>query len=759
MHTLHFLAAAAAMLIPVLHAQDRDPAPRELVRDLALPLHPEEDPATGQVALWGLRQRYKLAVDDAAQLWVARSDRSAADRFGWRTTSIRSGERELTVDTAAQPRITGPYRAELRRGGVTEIYELRDDGLEQSFLLTAPTEMDVTIIGALDTDLVAHARPPEHAPVDFLDADGEVVIRYGAAVAIDSAQRRLPLRTSVAAGHLSIHVPGAWLRQAAWPVLVDPLIGTATTIALTMAPITKVAIERDDVSTSSNVAVFFQAGFTAGDPDVFMALCDDDFRNAVIVFGSATAERQTSPDIAFVAGAGRWVAVWEHSASTVTGESVRFHLHDRSHRYQTSNVTQLVAPSFARQRRPVVGGSRWSVTVDTDALIVCESEPAGTTGNTSGTSVWATRIDATDGFQYAAVRLAGPGALLPRDAEAPAVSKDRGIASWIVAWQQHDPTLSPRWTVLAKRVAGDGTVGAGQLAVALPPGNEHLIAPRVDGRHARYVITFGTAPYSAGGTPPGGDECTAIHAQRFTWSDGASGPVIVTPARRLTHASQRVLRQGALSHDTLGQDHWGLTWSTDLGALGGYLSFAVVGDDAEFRDQHLLPPSGAMSAGVTYDDDHDCFQIGYADPADSPARVHGLRWGWPTQAAPSPYGTGCSPAVISTTSSWRAGDRPANVLLTGAPAQVQALLLVSADDTLLPLDPYGLTGCDLLVDLVPTAYLGSIATVTDSNGRAEVMVPLPSRLPDFDAHLQFVHPTRSGSNAFALTRGLLAPIR
>src|SRR5690606_28904698 len=114
-----------------------------------------------------------------------------------------------------------------------------------------------------------------------------------------------------------------------------------------------------------NVAVVYERSFSTYDHDVQMVLCDDDFTNPVLVFAAATDKMERNPDVAFVAGARKWICVWEH---VERGESVRFHRHDSGNAYFSSTMLLLTSPGQYRQLRPVVGGSRWSATVDSEAL-------------------------------------------------------------------------------------------------------------------------------------------------------------------------------------------------------------------------------------------------------------------------------------------------------------------------------------------------------------------------------------------------------
>ncbi|MBI4715192.1 MAG: hypothetical protein HY760_04535, partial [Nitrospirae bacterium] len=61
--------------------------------------------------------------------------------------------------------------------------------------------------------------------IDFLDADGRYVTTYGRVTVIDRAGKEISIDPVLKGGRLSVTVPGEWLSQAVYPVVVDPLIG------------------------------------------------------------------------------------------------------------------------------------------------------------------------------------------------------------------------------------------------------------------------------------------------------------------------------------------------------------------------------------------------------------------------------------------------------------------------------------------------------------------------------------------------------
>ncbi|MGB5832799.1 MAG: chitinase N-terminal domain-containing protein, partial [Thiohalocapsa sp.] len=114
-------------------------------------------------------------------------------------------------------------RLEYRRGAITEWYEMKPSGLEQGFTLhraPVPGAIDVILHLAIDGDLRGEWAMPGQA-VGFRTASGELALSYGDLKAIDANGQLVPARLILGPRHLAIQVQ---VRDAAWPIVVDPLI-------------------------------------------------------------------------------------------------------------------------------------------------------------------------------------------------------------------------------------------------------------------------------------------------------------------------------------------------------------------------------------------------------------------------------------------------------------------------------------------------------------------------------------------------------
>ncbi len=147
--------------------------------------------------------------------------------------AVRCGDAVLATGTPAAPSAR-PDRREVYfdRGQVEEVYALRPEGVEQSFILHSLPEGRgaITIEGALKTSLAGPAADEPAETLVFGDGRRER-IRVSKAIVKDAKGRELALAMRYADGRMSMTVPAGWVAEAALPIVVDPLIGAASPYA------------------------------------------------------------------------------------------------------------------------------------------------------------------------------------------------------------------------------------------------------------------------------------------------------------------------------------------------------------------------------------------------------------------------------------------------------------------------------------------------------------------------------------------------
>jgi hypothetical protein len=153
-----------------------------------------------------------------------------------------------SADEAVSPRRNG-RDLEFQRlaGSVREIYSPRGEGVEQQFVMNAlpvgSGDVRLTFTVASDGLTAAAQRAGRNGGISFLAPDGSTAVRYGQVVVRDAAGRGISIEPRLDdASHLSFALPERWLRTAALPVVIDPLVGnnigisSDSTVSNTVAP-------------------------------------------------------------------------------------------------------------------------------------------------------------------------------------------------------------------------------------------------------------------------------------------------------------------------------------------------------------------------------------------------------------------------------------------------------------------------------------------------------------------------------------------
>lgn len=183
-------------------------------------------------------------------------------------------------------------RVEIDHGTVLEAYDLRAQGIEQSFVLRdLPVRGELRLDLAVDTGLEVVADGPGFT---FRCAAGAV--RYGAAMAIDARGRQLALQTQRTAAGLQLVVPAEFVAQATMPLVIDPMISTVTALAPSTAELKGTDIAFD--ASLGQYYVTYERSFSATDHDVYVAVLGADMQFQTLVTIDYTSQFWSKPRIA-----------------------------------------------------------------------------------------------------------------------------------------------------------------------------------------------------------------------------------------------------------------------------------------------------------------------------------------------------------------------------------------------------------------------------------------------------------------------------
>jgi hypothetical protein len=141
----------------------------------------------------------------------------------FRVASVSFGGEPQPFDANAQAERTGDV-VRYERGGLSEVYELAPQSIEQEFVIAArPANVAGDLVLRLSTTSELEKRELE-GRIEFSNDLGAV--RYGRATAIDAAGARVQAMTTTTDEGIEIRVPAEFVASAQFPLTIDPIIST-----------------------------------------------------------------------------------------------------------------------------------------------------------------------------------------------------------------------------------------------------------------------------------------------------------------------------------------------------------------------------------------------------------------------------------------------------------------------------------------------------------------------------------------------------
>ncbi|MEZ6037777.1 MAG: hypothetical protein R3F29_09875 [Planctomycetota bacterium] len=704
-----------------------------------LPIHTASADRGYDYGIWGAGPDYKVSFHDGAT-FVPVLGREFPHNLPWRwtTTSVTVGQQQLVTQA---PRLA--YEGLVARyalGAVTERYELREDGLEQTFVLDRRVgEGDLVVRGAIDSQLHGAAVLADHQPLRFVDDAGRHLLSYGAATAVDAAGRRQPMTTAFADGVITLRLDAQWLAAASYPVVVDPLVGFGT--HLIGSPQDKIDVVHDSESVDDGGWVAYSRYTSASDRDIAMYRWLDDGQVGSWVFSDMTASWSSQgPSLSYVAGADRAVLVFDRWFPN-NARVGRYHRHLRTD--NSFDTAYGVVNSSDSMWRLDVGGTTGNASGNL-ALVVWQDEGNGNGwAETIGSTVRGAWIDlvadvATPSFQIAA------GALT--DTERPSVNQlSSGSAqnSWLVAYQARSTLVigtPDDWDIGVREVAFGAPVSAPTWIATNWP--YHKFAPWIEGQNGRYLVMFVRSPDT--GPVPTDDVGHGICTTRLDWvaQSGVGtqphGPVL------LQNFQDARLRPGGLGFDRQTRSHWLMMYqSTATDAL--YLR--QVGFRGTTLWSHtlagILPDN--LCGGVSFDAGEPQFLLAYQTQDSNYTFLTTDRFVYETPQPVATVGSACSAASISWLGSQQIGSQFCGPRVSGAAWDSLHLMVVAmqpAQVQLFGLDPIQ-DGCWLLVPPNGPDHLGILDLRVGS--LCDWSLPLPEYVASTTLYLQDFHTVGNGA--------------
>ncbi len=696
---------------------------------------------TTPTSLWASGTDYKASFHDGFVFYPFVGAELPHQPFRWRTVSVRAGETEL-LDPArtTSPRIDG-FACTYDLGPVQERYEVRDDGVEQSFVVEhRPPAGDLVVVGEVTTPLQMSESAARHGALSLGLPDGRNVVDYGAAFAIDANGARTPITTAVTKGRIELRVAAEVVAHAAFPLVLDPLVGNVL-LGLGTIDIPDVDVLYENQTPAASQAGTWYAWtlqVAAGDRDLRLWRVGQGFAGAVIAAHEAiTLDDDRRGSVGFSLAMGRVVLAYQHFSAGIAGNTIRIHTHDitnlaASGGFQTIPVPLLGGFAVADDSRPDVGGSLDPV--DPSVLIVFQRDDItpGNPGNTTTTSVFA---------QVANIGLWGtPGMLVPPafaitnppnvDQERPSVNQTARTSEWLVAFQELDNSVAnDDWDVEVVAYSGFSGLATGLATAHAADVTTHAIDPEIAGSDGRYLLTYTTRAFEQTNPRPSGTKGSAVHAQRVDWDATTLTGSLPHPVVDLLVVATNDLENGGSAFDRVSESHWCATLSSEAGERFRVHKLGYSGNVVEALPVQLAAGFRPDAIAASFDSGTRQFPILYStlDTSSGASWTRGTVLEYAAAAPPATVGFACGSGVWAGVGALRdrqqVGSENASLRLTGAPENTVALLIAStvridADGGLI-----GATGCTIVPDLASGLITVFVAPIHSGNSEIEIDLP------------------------------------
>ena len=177
----------------------------------------------GDGSLWARGQSYKFGFDAAGATFYPALGPNAPRNYPHRLSPdlVTIGGEALSFASESAPRRVAD-RVELERGTFVEAYDFALDSVEQTFVFASlPSREEIVVHIPIASDF------PGISTDEGLEFRGELgSVKYGRAVAIDADGARAEAPVTLAQGSITIRVPAEFVRNAALPLVIDPVVGS-----------------------------------------------------------------------------------------------------------------------------------------------------------------------------------------------------------------------------------------------------------------------------------------------------------------------------------------------------------------------------------------------------------------------------------------------------------------------------------------------------------------------------------------------------
>ncbi len=434
------LPALLASLAPTLAARQLEPSDPRLPLAPAAAFGAEETPAGAQA-----ENGFLHADFDASGVHLVLARAQAGAPAASLSLELVVVERGGVPAAVAAPSITvSDGRVALERGALVELYTIGAEELLQAASIHEPIghSGDLVLRYRISTELAGtRAEPARHGPIELGDAFGPA-LRYGAAYAFDARGRSVDALTRYdGADTLELVVPGEFVDEARFPLLVDPAIG----FPFLVDPLNPAFQDgAPDVAQSKSVfLVVWQRTLAAGDVRV-RAMRYDLSGNPLggLIFVDAVASLSAAPRVGGTQSLDEFLVAWSDSTDGGASASIRARHVDGDDGSLLAEFTVAAAGAGEKLAEPDVGGD--PLGGGAGFFVAWTRELAG---EDAAREVWYALATANPGFFYVPATLVQAVPAGQRVSETAvcenALAMADGYFAWRLAWSRFYPTPTP----------------------------------------------------------------------------------------------------------------------------------------------------------------------------------------------------------------------------------------------------------------------------------------------------------------------------
>jgi len=722
---------------------------------VVVPIHTAAADMGITYGVWAAGQDYKVSFHDGATFVPLLGKKYPHNQpLKWQTTSVQMGGVELVTQAPALH--YKELRAEYALGAVVEAYDVRADGVEQTFVIKQRHAAgDLVIRGTFESQLQAQNVAAQHQELRFFDTQGRHLVTYGAATAVDARGRTTPMTTGYEGGVATLRLSADWLAAATFPVTVDPLLGTGGSLAGNTRD--ELDVVRDSETVNDPVWMCYTVWASAGDRDLYFRRFTDTGQVSALMYYDVTSSWSTQGGrCSYDAVDNHGVVVFDRYFPLTATRRLRFHSHLRSD--LVTNLTWSTIATSDNAWRADVGGTDYG-SVSPSTIVVWQQEPnGGIFQNTTTSDIYACFLDVAAGTATAPFVIAN-GTL--QDQERPSVNQTAlglGTTGWLVAYQTISTNVlgGDDWDVALKRVDPTGSVSPAMLIDNTS--SSHKMAPMVEGRHTRYMVAFTSSTQAQLPGAPTDNVGHQVRAVRVDWPAGAAAGTEPFGTEVVASYGSARARLAGLAHDRNSLSHWALMHHSDFSQN---LYFTTHGYQGEVvQSEVVISPSGSDTSGpggLSFNEFADEFVIGYAvNGATNYVTMD--RFAYPFVPPAFTSGIACSPAQLSWVGSQVIGNGYGYIRVTGA-AQDSLHVMVMATapaSQILSGIPVIQNGCWLLVPNTGADHVGLFGLEIGAN--PVYPLPLPEFLSTDTYYFQDFHTIGNGNLTLISTPRLTLPI-